>query len=205
MKPFPAKISERTSLNFIRLLRVVFSSQQRRYLGSDNDSITMNCYPRMLESAVECWPTTQPRWNSCAWIIPVRRTADRYWRRLSDSAASRNGRQYILPTKTTSIERDWDWILNNLKVVTEDSRNTYWWYARATEHPNPIIPGKQTGTSWQEFYVTNPRSIGKLLRILDMFLPSKRLINSSQSLKRDRRPSFPVSKWTKILGTFVCI
>ena len=29
--------------------------------------------------------------------------------------------------------------------------------------------------------------------------------NSSQSLKRDRRPSFPVSKWTKILGTSVCI
>ena len=45
----------------------------------------------------------------------------------------------------------------------------------------------------------------KLLRILDMFLPSKRLINSSQSLKRDRRSSFPASKWTKILGTLVCI
>ena len=29
--------------------------------------------------------------------------------------------------------------------------------------------------------------------------------NSSQSLKRDRRPSFPSSKWTKILGTLVCI
>ena len=45
----------------------------------------------------------------------------------------------------------------------------------------------------------------KLLRILDMFLPSKRLINSSQSLKRDRRSSFPASKCTKILGTLVCI
>ena len=44
-----------------------------------------------------------------------------------------------------------------------------------------------------------------LLRILDMFLPSKRFINSSQSLKRDRRSSFPASKWTKILGTLVCI
>ena len=29
--------------------------------------------------------------------------------------------------------------------------------------------------------------------------------NSSQSLKRDRQPSFPASKWTKILGTLVCI
>ena len=29
--------------------------------------------------------------------------------------------------------------------------------------------------------------------------------NSSQSLKRDRRPSFPALKWTKILGTLVCI
>ena len=46
------------------------------------------------------------------------------------------GRHYILPTKTTSIERDWDWILNNLKVVTEDSRKMYGWYARTTEHPN---------------------------------------------------------------------
>ena len=35
------------------------------------------------------------------------------------------GRHYILPTKTTSIERDWDWILNNLKVVTEESRKMY--------------------------------------------------------------------------------
>ena len=46
------------------------------------------------------------------------------------------GRHYILPTKTTSIERDWDWILNNLKVVTEDSRKMYGWYARTTEHSN---------------------------------------------------------------------
>ena len=45
----------------------------------------------------------------------------------------------------------------------------------------------------------------KLLRILDMFVPSKRLINSLQSLKRDRRSSFPASKCTKILGTLVCI
>ena len=45
----------------------------------------------------------------------------------------------------------------------------------------------------------------KITENLDMFLPSKRLINSSQSLKRDRRPSFPASKWTKILGTLVCI
>ena len=45
-------------------------------------------------------------------------------------------RHYILPTKTTSIERDWNWILNNLKVVTEDSRKMYGWYARTTEHPN---------------------------------------------------------------------
>ena len=29
--------------------------------------------------------------------------------------------------------------------------------------------------------------------------------NSWQSLKRDRRASFPASKWTKILGTLVCI
>ena len=50
-----------------------------------------------------------------------------------------------------------------------------------------------------------PHSVGKLMRILDMFLRSKGLINSSESLKRDRRPSFPASKWTKILGTLVCI
>ena len=46
------------------------------------------------------------------------------------------GRHYILPTKTTSIKRDWDWILNYLKVVTGDSRKMYGWYARTTEHPN---------------------------------------------------------------------
>ena len=45
------------------------------------------------------------------------------------------GRHYILPTKTTSIERDWDWILKNLTVVTEDSRKLYGWYSRITEHP----------------------------------------------------------------------
>ena len=39
-----------------------------------------------------------------------------------------------------------------------------------------------------------------LLRILDMFLPSKRLINSSQSLKRDRRP-LPASKCLTALLT----
>ena len=46
------------------------------------------------------------------------------------------GRHYILLTKTTSIERDWDWIWNNLKVVNEDSWKMYGWYARTTKHPN---------------------------------------------------------------------
>ena len=46
--------------------------------------------------------------------------------------------------------------------------------SRTRDLPNPIIsPGKQTGTSWREFLFTNPRSIGKLLRILDMFLKFK--------------------------------
>ena len=41
------------------------------------------------------------------------------------------------------------------------------------------------------------------MRILDMFLLSKGLINSSQRLTRDQQPSFPASKRTKILGTLV--
>ena len=78
---------------------------------------------------------------------------------------------------------------------------------RTRDLPNPIIPGRETNRKIMagilSYEPTFDRKI--LLRILDMFLPSKRFINSSQSFKRNRRSSFPASKWTKILGTLVCI
>ena len=62
-------------------------------------------------------------------------------------------RRSTITTKTTSIERNWDWILKNLKVVTEHSRKMYGWYERTTEHPNTrsdVLATEPPGSSVSE-------------------------------------------------------
>ena len=58
------------------------------------------------------------------------------------------------------------------------------------------------------FLLLSPETNKKIMAGILSYEPAfdrKIADNSSQSLKRDRRPSFPASKWTKILGTLVCI
>ena len=65
-----------------------------------------------------------------------------------------------------------------------------------------------THTKYFIFLLLSPETNKKIMAGILSYEPAfdrKIAENSSQSLKRDRRPSFPVSKWTKILGTSVCI
>ena len=57
----------------------------------------------------------------------------------------------IPSTKTTSVERDWDGILNSLQMITEDSRKSASRHSRTPEAVNPIILEEQTETTWREF------------------------------------------------------
>ena len=129
--------------------RVAYTRSQRTLIGRNktpfywligvrgpNSNGGHNC-----NATDERWATTgntslaRPEYHgrTVMWAQPSNWKARRPWGR---EGTRLMGRHYILPTKTTSIERDWDWILNNLKVVTEDSRKMYGWYARTTEHPN---------------------------------------------------------------------
>ena len=65
-----------------------------------------------------------------------------------------------------------------------------------------------THTKYFIFLLLSPETNKKIMAGILSYEPAfdrKIAENSSQSLKRDRRLSFPASKWTKIVGTLVCI
>ena len=124
----------------------------------------------------QCWTCPSLRWMDKIWSSTAKASLSSLLLWYPTQPSSPIGRHYILPTKTTSIERDWDWILNSLKVVTEESRKMYGWYARTTEHPN----------TRSEVLISEPNRALALVKS-EFFFTSRVYYNSVLGAERKRK------------------